>query len=332
MPLPRVRSMTKEEEESSGRPQLVPGQYYPGVITRVDFFRNKEGRIVGLRPTKPVDGKSAHPNGQMRIMIEVKLDGFDQKYTIGIPLPWDERKAPPWNGPHDASGNPMFDDDGKALGQANTFTDEEAAKYARPLRTGGQMKNKLAVLAEKFGWTPFRVYPVDVMIDENGDVVTGKDGRAVPVPATLPEGVSVVKAGQPISQWLDLDALLTGKRVMLGEIKSENGRYTDTDLIPSEDGAQEPSLPLKPGEIWFNELVDALRGEKLGNGEPFTYKNVLEAVKGRDGLERVGPNILPDMLSEAEWHAIGDILAVSAIERGITPPSKYMEHKEVKGL
>jgi hypothetical protein len=337
MPLMKVRPMTEEEEKAGDYPDLQEGTYYPGTVKSVDYFRNKEGRIVGLAPAKIRDGQSAHPWGQIRVAIKVKLDDFEKDYTIGVPLPLNEEKCKPWNGPFDDDGLPVFGGDGKALGEGNTFTEDEIAPFMKPLRTGGTMKNSMAIIAEKFGWKPFKVYATDVMVNGEGEVVLDA-GKPAPISAILPAGVSVVKSGQPIRQWLDLSVLLQGKRVMVGKIreKDSNGKpkpFTITDIIPTDEEAPVVRQTKDP-QVWVGELLAALKDQKLTNGQPFTVENALDAAKGQPGLETVKPNTIAEHLTPAQWAALGDVLAQSCINRSVVPPSKYIEEAkaEVKGV
>jgi hypothetical protein len=67
----------------------------------------------------------------------------------------------------------------------------------KPLRTGGQMPNKIVTVAGEFGWTPF-----------------------------------VIEKGEPVAQELDLEALLKGKRVYTGRIKNVKTGNFDNEIKP----------------------------------------------------------------------------------------------------
>jgi hypothetical protein len=230
--------MSKDEEDRQG-PKLDPGRYYAGTVTNVDFFRNKAGRIVGGRPTGPKNGVSSRPNGQVKLAVKIQLDEFDGEYLVTLPMPWNDREAPPWNGPKDENGQPVFESkDGKqiAVGEPNTFTDDDVTKYAMSLHTG-RMKNKIVTVAEAFGWSPF---------------VIGTDGVSVP-------------------QELDIAALLTNQRVFVGRVKNESG-YTDTEIRPFKKVE-------KPVTQWISEMIDVLRTATMRSGLPFTMENVASALK-----------------------------------------------------
>ncbi len=265
--MPILRPMTKAEEDASQGPVLEVGRYYPGTVQKVDFFRNKEGRIVGGRPTPVKDGKCSKPNGQIKLVIFVKLDEFpDQETLVTMPFPWNDEKAPPWDGPKE-NGLPVFENkDGKTVpaGKANTFSDEDVEKYKLNLRTG-QMKNKIVRVAEDFGWSPF--------------IINAK--------------------GEPIEQSLDLDVMLRGKRVFVGRIQQAAG-YVDTEIKPLNQTK-------KPTDKWVDEMFEALGGVTMKSVSPFTVETVCKALGINDNIltpadyEKIAP-VLESSLVDRSLH------------------------------
>ncbi len=263
--MPVMRPMTKAEEDASQGPVLDVGRYYPGTVQKVDFFRNKEGRIVGGRPTPVKDGKCSKPNGQIKLVIFVKLDEFPEQETlVTMPFPWNDEVAPPWDGPKE-NGLPVFvNDNGKTVpsGKANTFSDEDVAKYMRPIRTGGNMPNKISKIAGVFGWSPF--------------IIDGK--------------------GEPVAQELDLDILMRGKRVHVGRI--QKGEYVDTEILPLNQTK-------KPTDKWVGEMFEALKGVTMKSGVLFTSENVCKALGINDNIltpadyEKIAP-VLESSLVDRE--------------------------------
>jgi hypothetical protein len=277
----KLRPMTKQEEEanSNNGPLLEEDKYYAATVTKVDFFRNKEGKIVGGKPSQVRDGKCPHPNGQMRLAVWMHLDEFNDDTVVSMPFPWDEEKAPPWNGPKDENGFPIFtkNENGKLIpsGEHNLFTDEDVLRYMKPLRTSGTMPNKIVVIASDFGWSPF-----------------------------------IIENGEPVPQELDLEVLLKGKRVYTGRIKNVKTKNFDNEIKPF-------TMQKKPIQQWVGEMLTNLEGQVMNSGKPFTLENVCVALQINTNV--ITPNDYTKIASALESSLTNrDLLVPSEFTGGVS--------------
>ncbi len=137
---------TSLAEYRLGGIEVTLGEYYPVTVTGIDFWRNKEGKIMGWAPDQIREGKQRHPHGRMKIVFTCTIDGGRGDIMVSIPFPWNEKDAPPWDGGIGA--------DGKTYGKANLFTNEQAAQYRgsiKPVVPSGRGA-RLPQWAQQLGW------------------------------------------------------------------------------------------------------------------------------------------------------------------------------------